>query len=90
MTPQDLKDCTLSISSLVANETGNPTYHDAAITSYQFITAQLYTNSTTLADGINVDSCSLQTPGGLAGSGFFIEGTAVLAAVTKNRTLQNM
>jgi hypothetical protein len=48
---------TRSVSSLLANETGDPTYRDAAIASYQFIMAHMYIHRIEFRCGL--DKCGL-------------------------------
>jgi len=80
----------LIVSSLLARETGNSTYQDAATNSFQFMISHLYTSSNTVVDGISVDSCQLATLNNIANTALFIEGTAILGNITKNSTLQNL
>jgi hypothetical protein len=82
--------CT-SLSGLLANATGNGTYTHAATRSFQFMHDQLYSTITnSVADGIDGDTCALRASGVILDTAIFIEGTAILASVTKNETLRNL
>jgi hypothetical protein len=81
----------LRVSALLANETGNATYLNAAVSSYEFIVAHLYsTAANAVVDGIYTDSCDIVAPGEIDDFATFIEGVAILGAVTQNSTMDNL
>jgi hypothetical protein len=81
-----------SLSSLLANVTGNNTYLSAATQSFQFMYSHLYSSSTgVVTDSIMADSCTQSAEaGGVSETAFFLEGAAVLGSITKNETLTDL
>jgi hypothetical protein len=79
----------LSVSTLLANATGDPTFLDAASLSFTFLTTQLYNNVTgEVMDGIDARTCSPKTPVVLIDPALFIEGTAIFGDMTGNQTVK--
>ena len=81
----------VSVSGLLANQTGNSTYLDSASLTYQFMLTQLYSKDiNATVDGIDAVTCALKRPGNIVDTAVFLEGTAILGAVSGNETIQSL
>jgi hypothetical protein len=82
-------DGNFSVSSLLANATGDPAFFEAASRSFTFLTTQLYNNVTgEVVDGFDAHSCGSSPPVVLVDPALFIEGAAIFGDVTENQTVK--
>ncbi|KAF8304744.1 Six-hairpin glycosidase [Clavulina sp. PMI_390] len=80
----------MTLSAWLYEATGNTQYLNAAVAAYGAITRNLYDTSTNLInDSLDVTTCSGPDWVFTYNSGKFIEGTAVLGAVTGTATYTN-
>jgi hypothetical protein len=79
------------LSSLLSKITSNSTYLEAAFASFEFMHNHLFEpNSHAVYNSIQADNCTVDMSALSENSAIFLEGVAILGAVSGNATLKGL
>jgi hypothetical protein len=79
------------LSGLLANITGDSAYLEAAFASFEFMHNHLFEpNSLTVYNNIQAENCTVDMSALSENSAIFLEGVAILGAISGNATLKDL